>query len=148
MDQVGIPVRFQVAPFRQAVASVYCSIKNVISINIALESLICTACPCMVKDALLMALAWCRHLHLSSSFEGAMRDILKRGGDVDTNAAIVGGMMGALHGASGIPASMRLPVLARTSKSPGKRVPEYLCASKVPELAKRLHSVGEVPLTG
>ena len=37
---------------------------------------------------------------------------LERGGDTDTNAAIVGAMIGALWGASSIPPSMRCPVLA------------------------------------
>jgi ADP-ribosyl-[dinitrogen reductase] hydrolase len=32
------------------------------------------------------------------------------GGDTDTNAAIVGGMMGALHGVAAIPEYMRRPV--------------------------------------
>ncbi len=85
---------------------------------------------------------------MRSPFEAALRDTLSRGGDVDTNAAIVGGMMGALHGASGIPASMQNPVLTRIAESPGKRVPEHLCASRVPELAKTLHSIGDVPLGG
>jgi hypothetical protein len=36
-------------------------------------------------------------------------------GDVDTNAAIVGGLMGALHGAGGLPEAMWRPVVARTT---------------------------------
>jgi hypothetical protein len=35
-----------------------------------------------------------------------------KGGDTDTNAAIVGCMIGALHGVSGIPDYMSGPVLA------------------------------------
>ena len=36
-------------------------------------------------------------------YEDAIRDILIRGGDTDTNAAIVGGLLGARWGKSGIP---------------------------------------------
>lgn len=66
--------------------------------------------------------------------------MLHRAGDVDTNAAIVGGVMGALHGFDGIPAALRDPVLARTVDSPGKTVPACLCASQVPNLAHLLFS--------
>lgn len=45
-------------------------------------------------------------------FAEAIQWTLERGGDTDTNAAIVGAMIGALWGASGIPASMCCPVLA------------------------------------
>ena len=81
----------------------------------------------------------CRHLYLASSFEDALKDMLQRGGDVDTNAAIVGGMMGALHGLARIPNNMKEPVLARTAESPGKVVPALLCASHVPRLATALY---------
>ena len=65
--------------------------------------------------------------------------MLQRGGDVDTNAAIVGGMMGALHGLQRIPACLKEPVLARTADSPGKMVPALLCASHIPKLATALY---------
>ena len=42
----------------------------------------------------------------------AIERTLNRGGDTDTNAAIVGAMMGALWGVTSIPASMSGPVLA------------------------------------
>lgn len=32
------------------------------------------------------------------SYEEGIKRILKKGGDTDTNAAIVGGLLGALHG--------------------------------------------------
>jgi len=58
-------------------------------------------------QAALRFLLICRHLKLRSSFEAALRDTLSIGGDPDTNAAIVCGMMGALHGASGIPEALK-----------------------------------------
>ena len=36
------------------------------------------------------------------TFEQAIKDILKKGGDTDTNAAIVGGLLGTCHGIKGI----------------------------------------------
>lgn len=65
----------------------------------------------------------CSHLRLGTSFETALEEVIGRGGDTDTNAAIVGGMLGALHGATNIPAYMTEPVLARTPEmANGRRV--------------------------
>ena len=46
------------------------------------------------------------HLSQGSTFELALQDTLKRGGDTDTNACIVGGLIGALHGNDHLPANM------------------------------------------
>lgn len=51
-------------------------------------------------------------LRKGSAYEEAIRETLMMGGDTDTNAAIVGGMIGALHGASHIPEYMKDPVVA------------------------------------
>jgi ADP-ribosylglycohydrolase len=48
----------------------------------------------------------------AGGFEEAIKRTLLKGGDTDTNAAIVGGLMGALYGYDGIPSAMRDPVLA------------------------------------
>ena len=45
----------------------------------------------------------CFFLFNGYTFEDAIRDILIRGGATDTNAAIVGGLLGARWGKSGIP---------------------------------------------
>jgi ADP-ribosyl-[dinitrogen reductase] hydrolase len=42
------------------------------------------------------------YLNREISYEDALRDILLRGGDTDTNAAIVGGLLGAADGVDGI----------------------------------------------
>jgi ADP-ribosylglycohydrolase len=47
-----------------------------------------------VKTALLWAFY---HLKRQSTYEEALRDMLKRGGDTSMNAAIVGGLIGALN---------------------------------------------------
>jgi ADP-ribosylglycohydrolase len=53
-----------------------------------------------------------RHLRLGTSYEEALRETLAGGGDTDTNACIVGGLVGARWGAAAIPAAMRAKVLA------------------------------------
>lgn len=46
------------------------------------------------------------HLRCGSSYEEAIALTLERGGDTDTNACIVGGLIGALHGVEKIPQAM------------------------------------------
>lgn len=67
----------------------------------------CTGHEGHLKWGFVAALA---HLRARSSFQTALRQILAAGGDTDTNAAIVGGMMGALWGASGIPRDWKAAV--------------------------------------
>jgi ADP-ribosylglycohydrolase len=50
-------------------------------------------------------------LRKKNTYEDAVRETLKLGGDTDTNACIVGGMVGALHGLSEIPKYMVDPVM-------------------------------------
>lgn len=45
----------------------------------------------------------CYHLLNHSNYAEAIRSTVGEGGDADTNACIVGGIMGAFHGLSGIP---------------------------------------------
>jgi ADP-ribosyl-[dinitrogen reductase] hydrolase len=42
------------------------------------------------------------YLNKETSYSEALKDILLRGGDTDTNAAIVGGLLGAAEGIDGI----------------------------------------------
>lgn len=63
------------------------------------------------------------------------------GGDTDTNAAIVGGMIGALHGASSIPEYMKMPVLARGMNSPGIPRPAFLATDALPSICQQLHQL-------
>lgn len=67
-----------------------------------------------------------------------MAHVLTLGGDVDTNAAIVGGMIGALHGAASIPAFMSQPVLKRFVGAPGRPRPDYLQSGQLPRLFEEL----------
>jgi hypothetical protein len=43
-------------------------------------------------------------LHRNADYEEALIDTVMRGGDTDTNGAIVGALLGALRGRRGIPA--------------------------------------------
>lgn len=60
------------------------------------------------------------------------------GGDVDTNAAIVGAMMGAYHGASSIPSYMLAPVTSRGVGAPGRERPDFLQGNVAEGLVLRL----------
>lgn len=51
------------------------------------------------------------HLRRRSTYEETLRDILRRGGDTDTNCAIAGGLIGALHGYAWIPDNIKTRVL-------------------------------------
>jgi ADP-ribosylglycohydrolase len=51
------------------------------------------------------------HLRRRSTYHEALHDVLARGGDTDTNAAIVGGLLGALHGFQLIPDGIKGRVL-------------------------------------
>lgn len=66
-----------------------------------------------------------------------MREIIQNGGDTDTNAAIVGGMLGALVGIKGIPEEYVQKSLAFdctkefTEDELGQPRPEFLSLKKV-----------------
>jgi ADP-ribosylglycohydrolase len=66
-----------------------------------------------------------RHLDRGSTFAQALRLTLAGGGDTDTNACIVGGLAGALHGIEGIPAAMRNAVL-QCDTAAGRPRPGFL----------------------
>lgn len=82
------------------------------------------------------------HLRRGTPFEDSIRLTLLCGGDTDTNAAIVGGMAGALHGAAAIPDSMLRPVLeyrGREDQGGGVPRPPDLRAAVLPGLARQLY---------
>lgn len=70
-----------------------------------------------VKHAIALTV---KHLRAKTPFRDAIYDVLRRGGDCDTNACIVGAAMGALHGE--IPSELLKPVVEfDATKSPGKK---------------------------
>lgn len=79
-----------------------------------------------------------RHLARGTAYEEALRVTLLGGGDTDTNACIVGGLLGARFGASAIPSRLLEAVLASDHRR-GKNVrPDDLHPRDVPSLVSRL----------
>jgi ADP-ribosylglycohydrolase len=66
-----------------------------------------------------------RHLRLGTANVAALAETLLGGGDTDTNACIVGGLSGALHGVAGIPGSLVEAVMS-CDTSKGRPRPEWL----------------------
>lgn len=77
------------------------------------------------------------HLKRQTPYVEALRQTLLGGGDTDTNACIVGGLLGALHGTGGIPLDAQNKVLA-CDTSRGRPRPEWLRASVLPGLVDDL----------
>ena len=79
------------------------------------------------------------------SFEEGVVDTIGRGGDTDTNAAIAGALLGAIHGREAVPARWRHRLLAcRPLREAGARRPrpvEFWPADAL-ELAERLVLAG------
>lgn len=79
-----------------------------------------------------------RHLLLGSDYETAITQTLAGGGDTDTNACIVGGLIGAASGVESIPKNMRDRVLncdTTLGKSPR---PAFLHPRQINELIPQL----------
>jgi ADP-ribosyl-[dinitrogen reductase] hydrolase len=66
-----------------------------------------------------------RHLRLQSSYLNAILETIMGGGDTDTNACIVGGMVGALKGEDGIPEQLVQSLLNCDTKK-GRPRPDFL----------------------
>jgi len=79
-----------------------------------------------------------RHLAARTPFRAALEEVLLAGGDTDTNAAIVGGMLGALHGIGGIEPGLWLPVVGCDPVHAAQRRPAWLGAARLPRLAAAL----------
>lgn len=57
-------------------------------------------------------------LRNACDYRTAILETLMHGGDTDTNACIVGGLLGALHGAEAVPSDMKDPVIAFRGSDP------------------------------
>ena len=64
-----------------------------------------------VRHSFILAFYFLLRAGDNCSFEAALRATIQQGGDTDTNASIVSGMIGAAVGLDGIPAEMREKVL-------------------------------------
>jgi ADP-ribosyl-[dinitrogen reductase] hydrolase len=79
-----------------------------------------------------------RHLSAGTSYAEALRETLAGGGDTDTNACIVGGLLGARWGADAIPEAMRSAVLGCDTGRGRNPRPETLHPRAVPRLVRAL----------
>jgi ADP-ribosylglycohydrolase len=66
-----------------------------------------------------------RHLLLGTSYLNSLVETLSGGGDTDTNACIVGGLVGAFHGEPGVPRQM-VNALLKCDTTKGRKRPEFL----------------------
>ena len=68
-------------------------------------------------------------LRKGNSFETTLYDVISYGGDVDTNACIVMGMMGAFHGITGIPKPLKDKALSFNCEDTkqGIQRPQHYC---------------------
>lgn len=77
------------------------------------------------------------HLDRQTAYADAIFQTLSGGGDTDTNACIVGGLVGALHGADSIPEVMRNAVLC-CDTALGRPRPQWLQTARLESLMKGL----------
>lgn len=79
------------------------------------------------------------HLRHGTSWDAGVRETLAGGGDTDTNAAIVGGLLGALGGRASIPAAAAEAVLGCNTEMARPR-PDFLHPRDLDHLAVQLLS--------
>jgi ADP-ribosylglycohydrolase len=79
-----------------------------------------------------------RHLAVSTDYGGALRETLAGGGDTDTNACIVGGLVGARVGVEAIPAAWCHAVLNCDHRRSSHPRPSFLQPQDALELARSL----------
>jgi ADP-ribosyl-[dinitrogen reductase] hydrolase len=90
-----------------------------------------------------------QHLINGSPFRDAIDQTIRAGGDTDTNACIVGGLIGAADGAALIPAYMSHAVLTcNISKGGQPYRPAYLSTKNIPNLVDTLLKVAPSSLLG
>ncbi|KAJ0391038.1 hypothetical protein P43SY_010614 [Pythium insidiosum] len=97
----------------------------------------CTRSIGHVRWAFVLAI---HHLRNRTPYEEGIRRTLLLGGDTDTNAAIVGGVLGALHGQAAIPEFMKRPVLTFdcVRATSGRRRPHTCLAAQAEGLVREL----------
>ena len=80
------------------------------------------------------------HLRCKDSYEDALTQTLERGGDTDTNACIVGGLIGTLHGVDKIPQDMLVKLMTCSTRKGQPRPDAFTIKMVLPSLRK-LNSV-------
>jgi len=77
------------------------------------------------------------HLRQATPYEDALIEVLSGGGDTDTNACIVGGLSGALHGFNDLPHEM-VQALVNCNTQLGRPRPQWLTTNDLISLADGL----------
>ncbi|KAH7491942.1 hypothetical protein PRIC1_002587 [Phytophthora ramorum] len=106
--------------------------------SLDVANLVCTRKVGHVRWAFVLATHFLRK---NEGYERAIQQTLLKGGDTDTNAAIVGGLIGALHGVGSIPSRMREAVLAFDATKPAvthRPRPETYRGAQVSKLVEQL----------
>lgn len=83
------------------------------------------------------------HLASESTYSQALRETLERGGDTDTNACIVGGLVGAAVGVTKIPRSMLDWVIDCDTSSGQTRPTEFTVKSAESGLVSFMEKIGK-----
>ncbi|KAG6945747.1 hypothetical protein JG687_00017101 [Phytophthora cactorum] len=112
--------------------------------SLDISSLVCTRKVGHVRWAFVLATYFLRQ---NESYKRAIQQTLLKGGDTDTNAAIIGGLIGALHGVESIPSRMREAVLTFDATKPAsthRLRPVGYCGAHVTKLAEKLLNGDEV----
>ena len=78
------------------------------------------------------------HLRLGTGFQAGLKAVLAAGGEPSTNAAVVGGMLGALHGVNAVPDHLIAAVRECRVGSLGLPQQDHMQAANIPEGAKLL----------
>jgi len=88
------------------------------------------------------------HLVRGSGYVDALRETLALGGDTDTNAAIVGGLVGAVCGTEGLPTEYAEKVLRYTyATKKGRRRPDFLNQTEVMQQLEQLYALAPTTAT-
>jgi len=88
------------------------------------------------------------HLMTKSRYEQALGETLGLGGDTDTNAAIVGGLVGAARGVEELPGGYVEKVVEYTYETKkGRRRPDFLNQTEVLQLLDQLYALAPTTAT-
>jgi len=83
------------------------------------------------------------HLHSATNYLDGITAVLSGGGDTDTNACIVGGLLGALHGIQGLPEHMVTAVL-NCDVAKGRSRPDWLQTKHLHRHLNRLMEITQI----
>ena len=105
--------------------------------SLDINGLDCTKNIGHVRWAFTLAIYFLRN---NTPYETAIKITLMKGGDTDTNAAIVGALMGAVHGETNIPEYMKNPVIRfdPLNTKNGHKRPEIYTGAKIQDLTYNL----------